>query len=484
MIPFAGLALALTALTTLPSQAPSSGATTAPPTELPVGRIVEKVACRSNPAFTYALYLPTDYTPARRRPVLLVFDPGARAVLGAELFREPAERFGWIVMSSGDTHSSGSTMRHNADAAVAMLGDADTRWATDRRRYYAAGFSGGATLAWVVGREPGLLAGVIGCGGPWQDGVLPECATYDHFGAVGTLDFNFTGMARVDRVLGERGAAHRLARFPGRHAWMPAALAAEAVAWLEVQAMRRGLRERDSALVGSLLAADDEAARALDAAGDPLAAMRRWEAITATYDDLADIGPARAEAARLAASPAVAAAHAEETRWRSFEDAYLASAWSALASLLREETPPTPVLVSELKLAELERMSARAGVEAEVGRRLLESLWSQLTMVVAPQLVARRDYARLVPALTLADRIRPGAPLTLYNLACAHARAGSKRAALDALGRAVDGGFRDRALVESDPDLAALRGRKEYAEILARLAAAPAAAPTPVPLVP
>ena len=95
-----------------------------------------------------------------------------------------------------------------------------------------------------------------------------------------------------------------------------------------------------------------------------------------------------------------------------------------------------------------------------------------------PQLVERQDYARMVPVLTIADRVRPGSPLVLYNLACAYARTGSARAAVDALARAVDAGFRNRAHIESDPDLASLRKRKDFAAILSRIAVAPAPQPT------
>jgi hypothetical protein len=447
--------------------------------EAPTGRVVEKVACRSDPAFTYALYLPTAYTRERRWPVLLVFDPAARAAFGAELFREPAERFGWIVMSSGDSRSSGVTMQHNVDAAIAMLGDADSRWATDRARYYATGFSGGATLAWVVGRDAGHLAGVIGCGGPYQDGVFPARATYDHFGAAGMLDFNHLHMIRIDRLLGERGAAHRLEYFPGPHAWMPAPLAADAVAWFEVQAMRRGLRRRDDALLAALYAADCGRARELEANGLALDAMRRWQAVAATFDGLVNVDQPRAEAARLAAAPAVIDELAGEAKWRAFEDAYLEAMWPVLATLVRGEPPPVPLLVRELRVPELERMAKRSGAESVTGRRLLESVWSQLTAILTPQLFERQDYSRLVPVLTLAVHIKPGSPYVLYNLACAQARTGATRAALDTLGRAVDAGFRDRAHIENDPDLASLRKRKELDEILAHIAAMPTPAPPP-----
>jgi dienelactone hydrolase len=466
-------------LTTLIAFSLAATDAAAPP--FPTGRIVEKVACVSDATWSYALYLPSGYTSQRRWPVLLVFDPGARAVLGAELFREPAERFGWIVLSSADTRSSGVTMEHNAKAASAMLDDMGRRYAIDPRRVYAAGFSGGATLAWLVGHRPGQLAGVIASGGPFQRSVFPDHVTYDQFGATGTTDFNHRSMQSIDALLGERGAVHRLEVFDGPHSWMPPTMAADAVAWLEVQAMRRGLRERDDVVVAATYDADCAAARALEAGDQRLAAMRRWEAIAAGYPGLRDDAPARREASRLAALPEVDRERKDEEHWQSYEDGYVSAMFITLGQIEAGDSPPAaPRLAADLRLGDVERMAQRPGIEGVTGQRLLECVWSHLTLVLAPELLARRDYARLVPTLTLAVRIKPVAPVVLYNLACAHARCGSKGAALDALAKAVGAGFHDVALIEKDPDLDSVRGKKEYKQLIAALTSnAPPQTPAP-----
>ena len=61
-------------------------------------------------------------------------------------------------------------------------------------------------------------------------------------------------------------------------------------------------------------------------------------------------------------------------------------------------------------------------------------------------------------------------PADLYNVACGYALLGQKDRALDALDRAVAGGFRNRRLLERDEDLASLRGEERFQKILARLA--------------
>src|SRR5205823_9977456 len=69
------------------------------------GVLVERVPCPSDPSQTYSLYLPSGYTTARRWPLLLVFDPGGRGARAAGVFRDAAERYGWIVAASENSRN-------------------------------------------------------------------------------------------------------------------------------------------------------------------------------------------------------------------------------------------------------------------------------------------------------------------------------------------------------------------------------------------
>ncbi len=62
----------------------------------------------------------------------------------------------------------------------------------------------------------------------------------------------------------------------------------------------------------------------------------------------------------------------------------------------------------------------------------------------------------------------PASTELLYNLACAHARLGNPTAAVGALREAVDHGWWDMRTAETDPDLASIRGREDFALIAAR----------------
>src|SRR5688572_22193124 len=76
-----------------------------PSTELPRGQILEKVAVRTDPSETYALYLPSSFRSDRTWPILYAFDARSEGPFVAELFRAGAEKFGFIVASSNSSAS-------------------------------------------------------------------------------------------------------------------------------------------------------------------------------------------------------------------------------------------------------------------------------------------------------------------------------------------------------------------------------------------
>ncbi len=63
----------------------------------------------------------------------------------------------------------------------------------------------------------------------------------------------------------------------------------------------------------------------------------------------------------------------------------------------------------------------------------------------------------------------PGNSFTWYNLACAQARAGAKRDAIDSLATALELGLPFAQQIERDDDLDSLRQEPEFAALLARV---------------
>src|SRR6478752_3728502 len=110
------------------------------------GTVHASVAVSAQPTNSYALYLPSAYSPAKRWPLLLVFDPFARGEASVKLFHEAAEKYGFIVVGSNNTRNF-----EDPSAAIRLLwADMKERYAIDPRRIYTAGLSGGARVASTV----------------------------------------------------------------------------------------------------------------------------------------------------------------------------------------------------------------------------------------------------------------------------------------------------------------------------------------------
>jgi predicted esterase len=436
----------------------------------PRGELVEGIVCTQDPTQTYTLYLPPEYDHERKWPVMLVLDPRGRSVMAAELFRDAAEEYGWVLVSSNDTRSDGP-MDPNRRAVNAMWQDLQTRYATDAKRIYAAGFSGTAFVSYLVGQQTGILAGVIAAGGRFSELPLMD-TTFAHFGAVGSTDFNYDDMRLVDDFLGKQGNHHRLEIFDGSHQWMPAPIARQAVEWMELDAMRKGHRPKDKALISRIYQQDLAAAEALESAGNALAALRRYQAVVTTFEGLHDIVEPVQRAERLAAGQEVKQARKDETKWDKYEARYQDRAFGIMTDFRTAEVPSSVTkLARDLRIEELQRRAAKEGYEAVTAQRILNRTYTRASFYMTRELIQNQKYSHAAVVLELATTIRDDNPVDWYNLACARARVGREQAAVDALERSVAGGFTDVEYFEGDADLESIRGLDRYQELIEGLRA-------------
>jgi predicted esterase len=454
----------------LPTAAPA----TPEPKPFPLGEIVPRVVCEADPERSYALYLPTAYTSERAWPLLYLYDPRRRGAVAAERFREAAETYGWILAASNDTASDDPTAP-NASAVNATWADTHRRFRVDPRRVYASGFSGGARLAVLLAlQREGEVEGVIAAGGGFPDSAAPRSGLrFAFFGAVGNLDFNYLEMRRLDRTLARLGVAHRLAVFEGPHSWCPAPTCREGIEWLELQAMKSGAATKDPALVGRLLRERREKAAADESAGRALEAWQRYSEAFEDFRGLTDTTDLGAAATRLGASAAVRSAVAEAEKREDAEARRASKLRTDLLTALAEETPP-PVkfLVNRLQLGRLKSDAASDRPEPDrlSAARVLESVFVQTAFYLPREFAARHAFVRAELLTGIAAELKPDrAGTVFYNLACFRALAGDRKGAIASLRDAVAKGYKDVAAMESDPDLASLRGEKAYLAIVADL---------------
>jgi dienelactone hydrolase len=199
----------------------------------PLGQVIDPVISLQDPTQSYALYLPAGYATGRRWPILYGFDPGGRGAVPVALFREAADKFGWIVAASNNSRNG--PWKDIYVAAGAVWDDTHARLRIDDSRVYAAGFSGGARVACGLARMLNVqTAGVIGCGAGLPEWLAAaDLVGIPWFGTAGFGDFNLREMKELEKELLRLGSPCELKVFPGQHVWPPVGIAMEAVAWME-----------------------------------------------------------------------------------------------------------------------------------------------------------------------------------------------------------------------------------------------------------
>jgi dienelactone hydrolase len=442
----------------------------------PTGEVIPSVTAAQAPDQTYALYLPSQYTPERRWPIIIAFDPAARGRLPVERFREAAEEYGYIVV--GSNNSRNGPLEPIYAAAEAMWDDSQRRFSVDPARIYMTGFSGGSRAAWRLATETKAVAGVIGCGaGPFPEMDPTGSLPFAYCGVIGRLDMNFLEMRDLDVALGKLGLAHRLLIFEGGHEWPPARSLVEAVEWMELQAMRSGRAPKRDQFVESLVERESSRARDLESAGRPLDAYEAYERLARDLEGLVPAEAVREQADRLGSSEAVRKALESRARLERQQESRL--------NLLRERfwkirnRPFDPKNeMNELRwwrsetrpvLAVLDRPADHDPDELLTARRVYDYLW-RTSMEHAAVHFRSRDYGKVALVIEIGLLVRPGDPTALYNLACARAQTGRTRKALDALEAAVAAGFGNLAHIGQDTDLDPIRDEPRFEKIVGGLA--------------
>jgi hypothetical protein len=259
--------------------------------DLPRGEVVDEVRCAGDPAQSYALYLPSNYSPDRMWSLLVAFHPAARGRAMVDTYRAAAEKYGYVV--AGSNNSRNGPWEVSAASIKAMSADLGQRFSIDANRFYLTGLSGGARVALQVALGTKMIAGVIASSAGYPDNQRRKSLPFVLFGTAGTEDFNYIELRMLDRGL---TTPHRLAIFEGGHTLPPDHVALDAIEWLELQAMKSGRRARDETLIDQLF---DKRQRAIAASSKPAATVHLLKDLADDFSGLRDVAAAAARAVEL-----------------------------------------------------------------------------------------------------------------------------------------------------------------------------------------
>ncbi len=353
-------------------------------TGLPTGQLIADVKCEADPSQSYALYLPTGYTPARSWPVILGFDPGGRGRMPVERYQAAAEQYGFVVAGSNNSRNGSQDTRK---IVTELMRDVWSRFQIDAKRVYVAGMSGGARVALSIALGAPDIAGVIASSAGFPDGRPRKTLTFPLFATAGTEDFNHLELRLLDREL---TSPHRLAVFEGGHVWLSSELAMEAVEWMELQAMKKGLKPRD---VGTL----DRIFATRTGAVDPRAVDKQTflatEAIVQDFEGLKDVSAYAARADALKRERIVRDALRKDREEDAREERILEDIRSAEARLASDDKARTLLELRQRwkALSETAKM-ADDSAERRLARRLLAGLSGSVTTTDPDYLKIINEY--------------------------------------------------------------------------------------------
>jgi dienelactone hydrolase len=462
------LALLCAALVAFSAQAFAQQSTSPTPAlqNMQPGVVLPKIVSGAQPEQGYALYLPSYYTREKRWPIVYAFDPGARGGMPVELMKDAAERYGYIVAGSNNSHNG--AWKPEADAAQAMFQDTHARLTIDNSRVYFAGFSGGARLASTLAQRCNCAAGVMLNGAGFSPSGPPVAdAKFSVFAAIGTFDFNYGEVLDLDATLGTLHYAHSLRRFDGSHQWAPASVMDEALAWFRLISMKDGHEERDMDFVRGQAAEVEKRAKTLEAGGDPYGSWKEYRQAAETFDGLGE-GPAFRERAVAMEKEKAVRDGAKREQQDLEEQSRLSADISSGVAALRQDAPNRADIRSQVEL-QISELRSRAEHEKNpqklrVAKRALAGIFVE-AMETGQERLDAKDISHARTYFELAADADPDSVWALGQVAETRALDGDRKGALDALRRTKEKSKDPAAFsawLADEPAFAKLRDAPEF----------------------
>jgi len=443
------------------------------PASLPAGRVIESVTTVQYPDESYALYLPTGYTAARSWPILYAFDPLARGVVPVRLYKDIAEKYGFII--AGSNNSRNFSGQESSKSASAIWDDTHLRLALDERRTYTTGFSGGARMAGLIALRCSQcrIAGVIAHGAGYPLGQKPSQKTSPlYFLAVGDEDFNWSEVMQVRREREDLGLAYRTEVFHGPHQWAPVPIMEDAVAWVQLKSMQTGTQARNNSLIDERFAKAQAEAEEAAKAGDAVAEFVALRSLVSDFDGLKDVTPYRPRLDTLKNSPALKQALRKEDSAVAEQETLSSTLFRELGELETSGSEDRLSLRNRIleQMVQLKRDGARqkSGEKRLPRLRAFSSVQASYIESGQTQLEQKRfDSAEFY--FQLISDVSPDEIWPVLLLAETSAARGNRKQAISRLRQTVKLGLKNPEVFEKDNYLQSLRSDPEFDRFLSEV---------------
>jgi predicted esterase len=435
----------------------------------PAGAVIPSVPCISDQKQSYALYLPSSFTPVRKWPIIYVFDPAARGQVAVEAMRTAAETLGYIVAASNNSRNG--AMGQSTEAANAMWQDTQQRFPIAEQRRYLAGMSGGARVATRIALScAGCVAGVIANAAGLPFGAEPTGdMKFAYYAAVGNADFNYGEFVDLRRKLDAAGARYRIRIFDGQHGWAPPEVWAEALNWMDLQAMASGTMPRDPARIQQTLDSGLAQARDFQSQNNRLAALREYQSLVRDFRNLADVSSAEASLAGLSKDKAVKSAEKEEMSALAQQAEMIAKPLSEMQAIAGGNPDNLTFMDLKSDIADLKKRAADSrnsnDLKSLVVRRALGGLVVE-AYESGEHSLEEKNYHIALLYFDLAAAGSSNPAWAHYQRARAYAMLADRKNTLAELKVSLAGGFHEPSALES-PEFQSFHGQPEFQSLSA-----------------
>jgi poly(3-hydroxybutyrate) depolymerase len=425
---------------------------------IPIGKgMTDTVVCTEDPTQKYAIYVPSNYSDKKKWPVIYFFDPHGNGNLPLTIYKNLAERYGYIIAGTYNS-KNGMKWPESEKAAQAFMQDSWQKLAIDNNRVYTFGFSGGARVASSVAIIDGGVAGVAACGGGFSERNPNIRQPFAFIGFVGNRDFNYIELKQLDKELETSPLQHELVVYNGKHQWPPEPIAEAAFQWFEVSAMKMHFIPKNDSLVKVIEQKFFKAAEKAQKQNKEVDEYYAYKDLINYLGNVTDVSKYDDKLKILANSDKVQKYMRDE---QTDEQQEMQVQSDFINYLSDKDIDWWQSTVKQMR--EYIKKDSTSPVAAQ-NQRLLSYL-SLASYMGSSQAFRSQNDAATSHFLTIYNLVDPTNPEHSYLYACMYARENENDKAISSLNDAVRLGFNDLHRLQQDSNFVALRGGTAFKEL-------------------
>lgn len=459
----ASLQLMVLALLLSVSRAQNSSAVLKP------GEITE-VACAADATQSYALYLPSTYSSAKKWPIIYFFDPAGFGRVPLELYKDVAEKYGFVLAGSNNSRNFSAD---ESKTVTALWQDTQSRIAVDPRRIYTGGFSGGARVAGSVALSCSFcqIVGVIAEGAGYPSNQDTSWDKLLYYFAVGDHDFNWPEVMTVRRDREQYNQPYRVRVFSGSHQWAPPEAVEDAVQWFILNAMKSHDLPPNQDFIQRRFVQNQQEATDAEKRKEVLDQLAAYRSLVSDFSGLRNVSEAQKNLAALKKSSELKAALKNEEKEIQEQFVLEDQISPSLSDFLDENTADPNQLRMDIIQGMIglknEADHSKDETKRLVASRAFDHLWVE-GIESGQQNLQAEHFEKAENCFNLMREVQDN-PLPYILLAKTHAAAGKPKEAIADLRNAIRKGFNDAAVIASDKQLQTLKSDPDFQTVLSEM---------------